>query len=111
MNIGSTPFTCQALKHNTMCHILCNGGASDEMRLKMEETEEKYSRLKSAAGEHGVNVFVFDSKLPVYKSASLLKAEGKQDATLLKGKLAFSAGGQWCTMKFALIGSSAIIRA
>ena len=32
-------------------------------------------------------------------------------AALLKGKSAFSAGGQWCTLGFALLGSNAILRA
>ena len=37
--------------------------------------------------------------------------EDEQVAALLKGKSAFSAGGQWCTMGFELLGCDAILRA
>ena len=62
-------------------------------------------------GKHAFNEFVFDSELPVHKHDSLVETEEEQVAALLKGKSAFSAGGQWCTLGFALLGSNAILRA
>ena len=111
LNIGFTPFTRQALLHKKVRHMLGDGGASDVMQTTMEETEKEYSRLKIATKEHGVNAFVFDSKLPVHKNHALIKTEDEQVAALLMGRSAFSAGGQWCKLGLALLGSSAILRA
>ena len=47
----------------------------------------------------------------MHKHDSLIETEDEQVAALLKGKSAFSAGGQWCTLGFALLGSNAILRA
>ena len=74
--------------------MLGNGGASEEMRVIMEDTQKKYTKLKNQAAKHRVNDFVFDSKLPVYKHDTLVKTEDDQVAALLKGKSAFSADGQ-----------------
>ena len=77
----------------------------------MEETEKTYKKLNIAVQENGVNAFAFDSKLLVHKNTGLATTEDKQAAALLKGKLAFSAGGQWCTMGFAVLGCNTILRA
>ena len=74
--------------------MLGNGGASEEMRVVMEDTQKKYKELKKMVGKHAFNEFVFDSELPVHKHDSLVETEEEQVAALLKGKSAFSAGGQ-----------------
>ena len=77
--------------------MLGNGGASEDMWVIMEDTQKKYKDLKKMAlSKHAFNDFVFDSEpeLPVHNYDSLIKTEDEQVGALLKGKLAFSAGGQ-----------------
>ena len=45
------------------------------------------------------------------KHPSTAKTEEEQIKTLVDGKGAFSAGGQWCAMGFQLLGSRALVRA
>jgi hypothetical protein len=111
MNIGFVPFTRQALTHKKVRHMLGDGGASDKIQESMRDTEKTYKKLKIAVQEYGVNSFVFNSKLPVHKHRALITTEDEQVKALLAGKSAFSAGGQWCTMGFALLGCNAILRA
>ena len=47
LNIGFTPFTRQALGNKKI-----NGGASEEMRVFMEDTQKKYKGLKKMVGRH-----------------------------------------------------------
>ena len=77
----------------------------------MEKTKKTYKKLKITVQGCDVNAVVFDSKLPVHKNTALATAKDKQVAALLKGKSAFSAGGQWCTLGFALFGYNTTLRA
>ena len=91
--------------------MLGNGSTSEEMRVVVEDTQKKYEEPRKMMGKHAFSDFVFNSQLPAHKHDSLLETEHEQVAALLKGKSAFSAGGQWCTLGFALLGSNAILRA
>jgi hypothetical protein len=54
-------------------------------------------------------MFQCPSQLPVHKHESGLKTADEQLKALVDSKCAFSAGGQWCTLGFALLGLSAIL--
>jgi hypothetical protein len=73
LNIGFVPFARQALKHKKVCHVPGKGGTSDEIRRTMEETQKKCVTPKAAAGEEGINYFLFSSILPVHKNHPLVK--------------------------------------
>ena len=89
-----------------------DGGASDEMKLKLESVQARYDELKDEVHRAGINSIVFSSKIPVHKKHALTqKTEDEQVAALVEGKKAFSAGGQWATIGMQLLGSRAIIRA
>ena len=45
--------------------MLGNGGAHEEMRVVMEDTQKKCKEIKKMMGEHSFSQFVFDSELPV----------------------------------------------
>ena len=45
----------------------------------------------------------------MHNNASALKTEDEQVKALVDGKSAFTAGGQWCTLGFTLLGSSATL--
>ena len=77
----------------------------------MKETQKICITLKAAAGKEGINSFLLNFKLPVHKNETLVKTKYEQVADLLKGKSAFTPGGQWCTLGFILLGSHAILRA
>ena len=87
------------------------GGTSDEMRRMMEETQKKCVTPRAAAGEVGINSFLFNSKLPVHKNERLVKTKDEQAAALLKGEFVFVSVGQWCTLEFTFLESCAIPRA
>ncbi len=60
----------------------------------------------------GIDEFVFNKELPVFKKSVLLqKTEDEQVKSLVERKQAFSAGGIWMTLGFKLMGSNATIRA
>lgn len=112
MNIGWTPFTRNALKHKKVRHMLGDGGANSEMKETLESVVEQYAKLKGEIKEYGINDFVFRSSIQVHKKhPSTAKTEEEQIKTLVEGKGAFSAGGQWCAMGFQLLGSRALVRA
>lgn len=112
MNIGWTPFTRNALKHKKVRHMLGDGGANSEMKETLESVTEQYAKLKGEIKECGINDFVFRSSIQVHKKhPSTAKTEEEQVKTLVEGKGAFSAGGQWCAMGFQLLGSRALVRA
>ena len=111
LNIGFTPFPSQVLKNKKVRHMLGNGSTSEEMRVVMEDTQKKYEEPRKMVGKHTFSNFVFNSQLPAHKHDSLLETEHEQVAALLKGKSAFSAGGQWFALEFALLSSNAILRA
>ena len=68
--------------------MLGNGGASEDMRVIMEDTQKKYKDLKKMAlGKHAFNDFVFGSepKHPVHNYDFLIKkTEDEQVGALLK---------------------------
>jgi len=112
--IGWTPFTRAALKHKKVRHMLGEGGASEDMKGKLERVQERYDDIKEKVKKHGINSFVFNSKIPVHKKHPIMqKTEDEQVEELVEGKKAFSASGQWewATIGVALIGSRAICRA
>ncbi len=46
MKVGFVLFTCNSLKHKKVCHMLGDGGASDEILKTLLETEVRYKELK-----------------------------------------------------------------
>ena len=111
MQIGFVPLTRHALSHKKVRHVLGEGGASDEMKSQLADTESEYNELKSQAKADGINSFVFGSKIPIYKHPTMKETEDEQMEELLDGKSAFSAGGQWCALGFKLMGANAIVGA
>ncbi len=73
MNICLVPFTRQALKHPKVGHMLGKGGASQEMTVKLNELKSKYSSLKEQVSNQGVNDFVFNLLIPIYKKTNFTK--------------------------------------
>ena len=51
----------KALNHRKFQHILGDGGASDETKLKLESKNQSYAALKIRARDAGINEFVFDA--------------------------------------------------
>ena len=101
MNIGWIPFTRNALGHKKVRHMLGEGGANEKMKAMLENVTEEYAKLKGEMKECGINDFVFRSAIQVHKKhPSTAKTEDEQVKTLVDGKGAFSAGGQWCAMGF-----------
>mmetsp|Transcript_19916 Transcript_19916/g.40199 ORF Transcript_19916/g.40199 Transcript_19916/m.40199 type:complete len:160 (-) Transcript_19916:193-672(-) len=92
--------------------MLGEGGASEEMALKLKTTQKSYDKFKKKAKSEGINDFVFNAELPIHKKSSMLqKTEDEQVKSLVERKGAFSAGGLWMTLGFQLMGSKATIRA
>jgi hypothetical protein len=111
LNIDFFPFTRHTLLHKKVCHMLGNGDAREGTRNNMEPVEANYISLKENTQEKVINGFAFTSQLPVRKLVSGLNTEDEQVKALVDGKFAFNAGGQWCTLGFALLGLSEILRA
>lgn len=110
--IGFCPFTCNALKHHKVRHELGDGGASEAMEKELSTVSKRYRRLKLSVSAQGLNGNVFDAELPVRKKHPIhQKTEDEQVGQLVKAKGAFSAGAQWYTFGFQLLGSRALIRA
>ena len=105
MAIGFCPFTRNALKHHKVRHKLGDGGASEAMEKELAALSKRYRRLKLSVSAQGLNGNAFIAKLPVRRKHPLLqKTEDEQVAQLIKNEGAFSAGAQWCTFVFQLLG-------
>lgn len=112
MSIGLVPFTGKALTHKKVCHLLEDGGASDEMKVKMNQVQAKYKELKTVTKSVGIIDIVFDKEIPMYKkSNSLQRTKDEQVKSLVRRKNAFSACALWMTLGFKLMGLQATCQA
>ena len=110
--IGFTPFTREALNHKKVRHTLGDGGASDEMKEKLEAVQQDYGELREKVKGKGLNDFVFNARLPIARENKFLqKTQKEQIRALVENKGAFSAGGQWCHIGVQLLGSEAVTAA
>ncbi len=112
LNVGFIPFTRKALTNQKVRHMLGDGGASDEMAAKIKSVQDSYDKLKAEVRSHGINEFVFNARIPVYRKSDLLqRTEDEQVKSIVKRKNAFTAGGLWMALGFQLMGSRATTRA
>ena len=82
------------------------------MEKELSIVSKRYRRLKPSVNAQGLNGNVFDAKLPVRKKHPIhQKTEDEQVEQLVKEKGALSAGAQWYTFGFQLLGSRALLRA
>ncbi len=81
--------------------MLGDGGASDEMAAKIKSVQDSYDKLKAEVRSHGINEFVFNAQISVYRKSDLLqRTEDEQVKLIVKRKNAFSDGGLWMALGF-----------